>query len=74
MNAKEFDKQYNCTFTKCEKEKALEDRLMQYYRETESMDNKQALRCWKSFKMWCKYRCFTAKEISRAKKNVAHLA
>ena len=73
MNAKEFEQQYMCTFVKGEKEQELEDRLMQYYKESESCSNQLTLHYWKDFKHWCNLRCIETKEINRAKKNVAHL-
>ncbi len=73
MSAEEFDKLFTCTFTISEDERALNDRLMQYYNESKDCSNQLAMHYWKDFKHWCNLRCITTKEINRAKKNVAHL-
>ena len=71
MERSEFSKQFLGDFRIDEKTQQVEKRLMQYYQETESCDNRHALTRWKEFKKWaCGY---TQEEISRAKKNVAHL-
>lgn len=73
MSADEFDKLFLCDFTISEDERALYDRLMQYYDESKECSNQLAFSYWKNFKHWCDCRCITTKEINQAKKNVAHL-
>ena len=70
MNANDYDKRYNCTFTQCEREKQLDERLLQYYQQSEDCSNKLTKYYWNSFKHWCDYRGFTTKEINKAKKRV----
>lgn len=45
------------------------DRLQKYYLEApSSMDNREAMIRWKSFKSWCDDNGYTQEEINKAKK------
>lgn len=70
MSLEAFEQQILGCFKVDESIIALEDKLIQYYKETEHCDNRQALFFWKEFKRWaCGY---TSKEISQAKKSVSN--
>lgn len=57
-----------CEYRPDPKTQALDDRLAQYYKETESCDNKYAMERWKEFKRWAF--CYTSQEINQAKRRV----
>tara|TARA_R110002020_G_scaffold261528_1_gene475874 strand:- start:239 stop:460 length:222 start_codon:yes stop_codon:yes gene_type:complete len=66
MNKGEFEKLHMCEFKPDEEQAALDERLMQYYRETDECDNRYALDRWKEFKAWAIG--YSQQEINMAKK------
>lgn len=65
-----FTKMYLGEFKVDESQLALDERLLQYYKETESCDNKYAMQRWKEFKQWAIG--YSAKEINQAKMRVGN--
>lgn len=63
-----FTKMYLGEFKAVESQLALDERLIQYYKETKNCDNKYAMQRWKEFKRWAIG--YSAKEIQRAKQRV----
>lgn len=51
---------------------ALDEKLSEYYRETENCDNRTATQFWVSFKMWCLNSGYSLDEINRAKLRVTN--
>lgn len=71
MSECEFKRLYMCEFIPDPAIKALDDKLMQYYKETEDCDNNYARLRWNEFKLWaCGY---TSQEISHAKRRASGL-
>ena len=68
MNEKTFEEIYMGKFVVDNNLISLDERLLQYYKETETLDNKQALDCWKVFREWAVG--YTNEEINRAKVRV----
>lgn len=66
-----FTKMYMGEFKVDESQLALDERLLQYYKETENCDNKYAMERWKEFKRWA--HCYSSKEIQRAKQRVGQM-
>jgi len=66
MDRNEFVKMFMGDFKVDERQQALDDRLMQYYRETDECSNQYARERWRHFKLWAYG--YTQKEISDAKK------
>ena len=64
----DFNNNFMCEFKVDEDQLALENRLIQYYKETEHCDNKHAKHRWKEFKRWAIG--YSEKEINQAKKAV----
>lgn len=60
----EYRHQFLCEFTPDPRDKALHERLAQYYREAGT--NRKA---WSEFKDWCRARGYTVDDINRAKRN-----
>jgi len=69
MNEKEFKRKILGEFIPDNREKALHERLRDYYRTTEKMDNHYASNHWSLFKRWCDDRGYTREEINRAKRS-----
>jgi hypothetical protein len=62
-------------FTPDEREIALHERLVKYYKDTpDSMSNRDALPYWKAFNKWCNGNGYTREEVNNAKRQCAHLA
>mgnify|MGYP003668779006 CR=1 FL=1 len=60
-----FTKMYLGEFKVDASQLALDERLLQYYKETENCDNKYAMERWKEFKRWAIG--YSSKEINQAK-------
>lgn len=65
-----FTKRYLGEFKVDESQIALDERLLQYYKETENCDNKYAMERWKEFKRWAIG--YSSKEINQAKMRVSN--
>lgn len=65
-----FTKMHLGEFKVDERELALDERLLQYYKETENCDNKYAMERWKEFKRWAIG--YSSKEIDQAKMRVGN--
>lgn len=63
-----FTKMYLGEFKVDESQLLLDERLLQYYKETENCDNKYAMERWKEFKRWAY--SYSSKEIQMAKQRV----
>lgn len=63
-----FTKMYLGEFKVDESQLALDERLLQYYKETENCDNKYAMERWKEFKRWAYG--YSSREIQQAKQRV----
>ena len=63
-----FAKMYLGEFKVDESQLALDERLFQYYKETENCDNKYAMERWREFKRWAY--SYSSKEIQQAKQRV----
>ena len=63
-------------FTPSEREIALYDRLVQYYKDTPSrMDNRTAQRDWVRFQDWCKKYEYSREEVNTMKRQIPpHIA
>ncbi len=70
MNEQEFRQQMIGDFTPDERETSLHEKLADYYRITENMNNHYARNHWDLFNRWCSDRGYTREEINRAKRNV----
>ena len=64
-----FTKMYLGDFKVDERQMALDDRLLQYYKETENCDDFTALKKWQEFRQWSIG--YSAKEINQAKQRVS---
>ena len=72
MDDQEFRKKYLGDYRKDERTIQLENRLLQYYKETENCSANFATTKWKEFKEWCAWN-YSQEEINRAKRSVMHL-
>lgn len=63
-----FTEMYLGEFKVDESQLALDERLLQYYKETENCDNKYAMQRWTEFKRWAYG--YSSKEIQQAKQRV----
>ena len=70
LNHTRFAEMYLCDFKVDEIRFALDDRLLQYYKETENCDSKYAMQRWKEFIRWA--HGYSSEEINRAKQRVNH--
>jgi len=69
LSEEEFKRLYLGDFVPSKRDKALYDRLTQYYRDTpDSMSNKRAQSYWREFKSWCSERNYTTGEINAMKR------
>ena len=69
MDSKTFEEMYMGRFIVDENLISLDERLLQYYKEVEHLNNRQALSRWKAFRDWAVG--YTNEEINRAKVRVA---
>lgn len=66
-DADEYRCQFLCEFGPDPRDKALHERLAQYYREADT--NRKA---WSEFRDWCRARGYNVDDINRAKRNHRH--
>jgi hypothetical protein len=65
-----FRRQFESVFAPDDRQNALIDRLIKYYNDTpDSMNNRDAMVHWRSFKEWASVCGYTQDEINQAKRN-----
>lgn len=72
QRADEFKRLWLGEFVISERERAIQERLQQYYDDTpSSMLNKEAMIHWQLFKSWCRRHDYSQVEINAAKRSLA---
>lgn len=66
----ELKRLYMCDWKPDERMEALRDKWIQYYKDTDSCSNQQALHYRKILKRWCRCAGYTHKEINQVKRSI----